>query len=191
MTTNILEAYKFAKLATVAYVDLSGAVNFSSETLIGGSSSQNRFPEPLGQQFFVADGWTVLGDPRLPAGASGSHNSASGLAATLFGRPGANGNPEEKVLAVRGTEGSEFNAALYLDLVADLGEIGGFGIAISQLVDLVNLVFRHRAGRDEKGVLQLSLRRSANPPSGAPTAKGTGVTYREGYRSRFLFEQLT
>ncbi len=172
---SFAELYKYVKLATAGYVDLTGLLQFGAEVLELRAAEQSRFPAALGRQFFTTDGWAVLGDPRHT---NGSHNSASGLAATLFGKPGTNGNPGEKVLAVRGTEGSEVNAALYLDLVqADLGEIGGFGIAISQLVDLVNLVFRHQAAQGETGVLQLSLKKGFIPPSGAPVVSVAGVSH--------------
>ncbi len=172
---SFAELYKYVKLATAGYVDLTGLLQFGAEVLELRAAEQSRFPAALGRQFFTTDGWAVLGDPRHT---NGSHNSASGLAATLFGKPGTNGNPGEKVLAVRGTEGSEVNAALYLDLVqADLSEIGGFGIAISQLVDLVNLVFRHQAAQGETGVLQLSLKKGFIPPSGAPVVSVAGVSH--------------
>ncbi len=172
MTILISDIYKYARLSTAGYVDLSGVADFAPEQLRNRANALERMPTALGQQFFVTDGWTVLGDPRHPTGASGTHNSASGLAATLFGRSG------EKVLSVRGTEIGGGLAQLNLDLLqADLSEIGGFGIAINQLVDLVNLVQRHRAGVGEQGILQFSLRRGAIPPTGAPTVSAVGLYY--------------
>ena len=169
MPITLAELYKFAKLATTGYVDLTNAPNFLSGSLVQAAREQERMPTSLGDQFFTTDGWTVLGDPRH---ANGSHNSASGMAATLFGRHG------EKVLSVRGTEGGGGATQLYFDLLeADLSEIGGFGIAINQLVDLVNLVQRHRAAVGETGVLQFSLRRGSNPPSGSLTVSAAGLYY--------------
>jgi hypothetical protein len=159
MTISISDLYKFAKLSTAGYVDLSGASNFSSETmqtLASGQGQVPRMPAVLGNQFFVGDGWQVLNDPRFKPEIH--TDTTSGFAATLFQKGG------EKILSVRGTDpgtDGQFNQDI---LEADLKEIGIFGTAISQTVSLVNLVLRMQAEKGSPNVYQFSLSDSLSLP---------------------------
>ena len=166
MSLTINDIYKYAKLATAGYIDLSGAADFDPATLrrraAGEGPQTPRMPEALGNQFFTSDGWRVVSDPRIPANSSGSHNDPeSGFAATLFQR----GTVGEKVLSIRGTEPA--GDQLYLDLIkADISQIGFLGIAISQTVSLFNLVQRMKALPGQVGVQQLQLHTTfAQPPT--------------------------
>src|SRR5882672_9337859 len=104
MSTLANDYYKYARLATAAYVDLTDVVDLRNrDQLSGAANGQRRMPTALGDQFFdVTNGWSILGDPRFPlAGGGEQHNDpASGFAATLF-KDNVTG---EKVLAIRGTE---------------------------------------------------------------------------------------
>ena len=168
MSISLPELYKLSALATASYVDLTGAFGFSPEELRNRANAQDRMPTRLGDQFFLTDSWRVVSDPRHPPGEDedGNHNSPSGLAATLFQR----GTSGEKILSIRGTEGRDalFGATFVQDLEADLVEIVGLGIAISQFVDLVNLVLRQRANPGEQNVLQFTLTRGLVPPNFVP-----------------------
>jgi len=70
----------------------------------------------------------------------------SGFAATLF-QQGENG---EKVLAIRGTEPRN---DYFVDLAVDFGGIGVLGMALPQVVSMVNLIQRLKApARGRNGV---------------------------------------
>lgn len=172
MAVNINKLYEFAQVATAAYIDLSAASNFSARTLQDLALAQGRMPDSLAQRVF-SGGWTVAADPRirLPNG-SFTHNDSSGFAATLFQRSTPSGI--EKVLAIRGTEGSLTGGQLTPDLIiSDLFEIGGLGIAISQTVSLFNLVQRMRG--TSGSVLQLALRSSTTLPQAVLSYVKVGV----------------
>ena len=159
MSLTIADIYRYAKLSTAGYVDLTGLPNFSPASLRDRADGEGeqvaRLPTSLGEQFFITDDWRVIADPRHPPTASGSHNDpSSGFAATLF-QKGANG---EKVLAVRGTEASDspLGGTFLKDLEADILQIGSLGIAIAQTVSLFNLVQRMLAEPGRTDVLQLT-----------------------------------
>ena len=147
--SNVTDYYKFATLSTASYVRMGGlsldgatfAQRAADAELNGG-----RLPLVQGQFFFDpanafgAPVWNVLSyyggdiptsvDPIAAA-------DRSGFGATLFERDG------EKVLAMRGTE--PFQDGLVDLLSADMGQIGIFGLALTQVVSMANYVARLRA----------------------------------------------
>ena len=172
--------YKYAQLATAAYVDLSTLSLFDDASLIkianeGDPHGPARMPLALATQFFNStSGWVVLGDPRylLPDGSESHDDPSSGFAATLF----KNVSTGEKVLAIRGTD-PERPGQLAKDLIeADFEEIGGLGIAIHQLVSLFNMVQRFKASEGTTDVLQLTLRTGSNPPPSGSFVTTTTAT---------------
>lgn len=162
---NASDYYKYAQLATAAYVDLSLELNLADgQRLATIANQQGRLPTALAQQFFDAgNGWAVLGDPRHLV-TSGNlprtlhDDPASGFAATLFRNKGTN----EKVLAIRGTDPSR---TFLQDLVeADLLHIGTIGIAVKQVVSLFNLVQRMRTDAGQAAI-QLRVVQGIAPTS--------------------------
>jgi hypothetical protein len=121
----------------------------------------------LGEKLFVRtdanpDVWTILhyhgGD--VPATVDPiAAADKTGFAATLFARGG------ERVLAIRGVEPSVTVADAVRDLLgASVGGIGLLGVALNQLVDLVNLVHRlYGTGMVTQVRAELALRPSAAP----------------------------
>ena len=176
---SILEYYKYAQLATAAYVRL-GNLSWDGETFAreARSNVQQRLPESLAGYLFDPtsntygnhDVWNILyyygGDNTSnPIAAA----DKSGFAATLF-RQGSNG---EKVLAIRGTEPSEDGA---VDLVgADLGQIGVFGIALTQVVSMVNLIQRLKAAEGTH-ITQITVRAELDRPNVGSYVTANGMT---------------
>ena len=157
---TILDYYEYAKLATAAYVNLSG---FTGSEIAAAANGQERIPLKLAEQMFVfdaeknADPWTVRAD--------GYHgNDPTGFAATLFERG------SEKVLAIRGTEPT---TDLGIDLLqADLAGIGIMGVAISQAVEMVNYIRRLSTPAGQT-VDRLQLHASLTVPS-VPSVQAPG-----------------
>ena len=85
-------------------------------------------------------------------------NDATGFAASLFS------DGKEKVLAIRGTEtdGEQMDLDLFR---ADLQEIGGLGMAISQLISLFNYIQVLQTAEGTPS-LQLELHHAEQKPSG-------------------------
>jgi Ca2+-binding RTX toxin-like protein len=133
-----LDYYKYATLATAAYVRMGGrsldGATFANEA---GSPDQARLPTSLGTSLFnpedpAAPRWQILS--YYGSDAREFSDDESGFAATLFQQD------EEKVLAIRGTEPGTDGA---VDLFsADLGQIGIFGIAVTQVVATANYLMR-------------------------------------------------
>ena len=142
---SILDYYKYAQLSTAAYVRV-GISSWDGATFVGLASSdeQDRLPSSIATDLFNpanadAQRWILAhyygsdntNDPIASA-------DKSGFAASLFTRDTENGT--ERVLAIRGTEPKEDGL---VDLIsADLGQIGVFGIALTQTISMVNLIQR-------------------------------------------------
>jgi hypothetical protein len=148
--STILDFYKYATLAAAAYVrmgDLPLTGQRFAEEAANPERAGGRLPLVLGQFLFAPtlqhpnpDPWKILhyhgGD--VPAAVDSiAAADKTGFAATLFERGG------EKVLAVRGVEPTVSLVDALRDLLgASVGGIGLLGVALNQLVDLVNLVAR-------------------------------------------------
>ena len=162
--------YKYGVLATACYVrlgDQSAELRTDGATFVAAADRQDdgRIPKVLGEKLFVRSDtnenvWSILnyygGD--IPASQDAvAGDDKSGFAATLF-KQGT-----EKVLAVRGTEP---NADRHWDLLAaDLGEIGILGLALAQVVSMVNLIERLKGTPGDR-VTQIGLNLSTSQPSG-------------------------
>ncbi len=144
---SILDYYKYATLATAAYVR-AGAINpldaDYQQRFSELARQQDRLPQSIAQYLFDPenafgnlDVWTVA---QYFGGDIPGYSDKTGFAATLFRKN------EENVLAVRGVEPT-FSLDGPRDLLgASIGGIGLLGVAVNQLVDLVNLVLRMGAG---------------------------------------------
>ncbi|BAO29611.1 putative Ig domain-containing protein [Sulfuritalea hydrogenivorans] len=148
--STIFQQYEYAKLSAAAYINFAG-VSYTDGRLIAeaASTKQGVIPLALATQMFVRDPvnnpnpWTVLGAPY--------NNDAAGFHATLFGRG------TEKVLAIAGTEPS-VGGQVDLDLfLADIAEIGTYGVAFHQSVSMINYILRLAAPPGSTDVLQLDL----------------------------------
>jgi trimeric autotransporter adhesin len=165
---TVLDYYKYAQLATAAYVragglDLNSATYGQDFAQLANNQSDGRLPFSIAQYLFSPTAelpnlrsWTIrhyygsdnTTDPIAKA-------DSSGLAATLFQQ----GSGGEKVLAIRGTEPFEDPVVgpFGVDLLsADLGQIGALGLALSQTVSMVNLIERLRVTKNASA-RQISL----------------------------------
>ena len=152
MDLNIQQIYDYAKLATLAYVDLSTEENPTVPSVIirvakesNAPGNTARLPESLGIQMLNPGGavsaditgqWTVLDLYFRKSEATGHSDPASGFAAMLV----QNDTTGAKVLAIAGTEPSAPQQAVQDLLEADLQQLGGWGIALAQTVSLFNYV---------------------------------------------------
>lgn len=190
---TILDYYKYAALATAAYVRM-GENPLDGATFAAQASNPNqsggRLPLSLGR-FLFDSRFAIAGYPQWRIGYYyGSDNLAdpiaaadrSGFAATLFERTTEQGT--EKVLAIRGTEPG---ADGLVDLLsADLGQIGVLGIALSQTVSMVNLIERMR-GRDGASVRQIVLNVLNDLPPLLPGAQYVQAEGKSGTSVYFVF----
>ena len=139
---NPREFYKYSWFSDLAYIlwsDVDQIASKPQETLpsvlISAANAAQRIPgnaktndmDGLADKIFTPIsrgglGWKIL---------DYHGNDATGLAASLFG------DGQEKVLAIRGTETTGIEAQRDL-LRADLQEIGGLGMAVSQVQHLPN-----------------------------------------------------
>lgn len=144
MSVTILDYYKYAALATASYVRIGNRVSATDGTVSGRifadtARDQIRLPLVLGEKLFVRtegnpDVWNIL---HYYGGDMPGVVDNTGFAATLFKKDG------ENVLAIRGVEPNVTVTDAVRDLVgASVGGIGLLGVALNQLVDLVNLVQR-------------------------------------------------
>ena len=165
---TIFQQYEYAKLSAAAYVNFSG-VAYTDGRLIAeaASTKQEIIPLALAEQMFDKDSvaargqsvWTVLGAPY--------NNDGVGFHAVLFGRG------TEKVLAIAGTEPS-VGGQVDLDLVlADVAQIGTYGVAYAQAVSLINYLLCLTAPAGATNVLQLDLSHRL-PPSNEWDPGATG-----------------
>ncbi len=172
--------YKYSWFSNMAYVLWNDSNTVNRTSMIAEASNPNvaRVPTSLGDIIFSENqqDWTV---------SSFQSNDEFGFAANVFE------NGEEKVLAIRGTEGGGiFTEQQKLDLLkADFLEIGGIGLAIRQAVSLFNYVQRLKAdktnanGSPNNTVLQLELNSvtqssilSSPVPDGVQSVTDTNVT---------------
>jgi hypothetical protein len=145
---TILEYYKYAALATAAYVRVGPDVvlpQSANQPLVGGerfaevASEGNRLPLSIATELFNpadpdAPRWQVA---HYHGGDVPGEVDNTGFAATLFKKD------RENVLAIRGVELTVTAGDAARDLLgASVGGIGLLGVALNQLVDLVNLVQR-------------------------------------------------
>ncbi len=137
---TIVDNYKYVQLATAAYVRL-GSSPWDGATFVtlASSDEQQRLPLSIATALFNpedanAPRWRIA---HYHAGDVPGYNDDSGFAATLFTRDG------ENVLAIRGVEPTASWDDFLRDLVgSSVGGIGQLGVAVNQLIDLVNLVER-------------------------------------------------
>ena len=173
--TTILDYYEYAKLATAAYVQVEDEPNLTGDRIAFQANRQERIPIRLAERMFdsrfTSSPWTI------PSG--GYHgNDPTGFAATLFER--TEGGVTEKVLALRGTEpsGSVLDPAsqFSLDLLtADLAGIGVLGVAVTQLVEMVNTLLLWSTPADSQAV-QLKLNVSNTEPAVAHSLQVPGTS---------------
>jgi Ca2+-binding RTX toxin-like protein len=174
---NILEYYKYAQLATAAYVRLgAGAWDGVRFAALAASKEQQRLPLSIGEYLFAPTQELPNPNPWNIRYYYGSDNTndpiasadLSGFGATLF-QQGPNG---EKVLALRGTEPFADGLA---DLAVDVAQIGVLGMALSQVVSMVNLIQRLKAPKDSL-VQQISVTASyqQGPGVNIPVASTDG-----------------
>lgn len=176
-TLNIAEYYRYAELATAAYVRMGGnaldGATFAAQGALP-TQSGGRVPLVLGTALFnpadaSAQHWNVLNyygnDSLSDSIAAADH---SGFAATLF-QDSVTG---EKVLAMRGTEPDQdslFGLPFGFDgvdlLSADLGQIGILSLALTQVVSMANYVMRLRAPTADTSVVQLRVAASSTQPA--------------------------
>jgi VCBS repeat-containing protein len=171
---NVLEYYKYALLATSAYVrmgtkPLEGAIFADEASSV--DQSDGRLPSSIANYLFAPTDifpnispWTIS---HYHAGDTGLTPDDTGLGATLFR------NSDENVLAIRGVE-------LPVDLLsldeadplqdlfgASIGGIGMLGVALTQLVELTNLIERLYKSEDGSStVKQVRARFNAEIPQG-------------------------
>ncbi len=149
---NTLDYFKYAALSTAAYVrmgdkPLDGATFADEASSI--DQAMGRLPLSIAQYLFDpqselpnANKWTIA---YYHADDKPGVDEKSGFAATLFQ------NSEENVLAIRGAEAGLTGGDIYRDLIgASLGGIGLLGVAVTQLVDLVNLIERLYKPEDQQ-----------------------------------------
>ena len=139
---NILDYYKYAALATAAYVRM-GSKSLDGATFADEASSldqaKGRLPLSIATELFNpadpnASRWTIA---HYFGGDIPGYNDDSGFAATLFKKDG------ENVLALRGVEANVTFGDTVRDLLgASVGGIGMLGVALNQVVDMVNLIQR-------------------------------------------------
>ena len=163
---TILDYYKYAALATAAYVRMGeGPYSGARLATLAPAQSSGRLPTSIAQYLFAPtvqfpnpNPWTVA---RYFGRDVPDYNDDTGFAATLFKKDG------ENVLAIRGVEPTVSAVDAARDLLgASVGGIGLLGVAVNQLVDLVNLVLRlYGTGQ----VTQLRAEVTLVPPaSGTP-----------------------
>lgn len=168
---NIQEYYSYSQLSSLAYVDWQAdAVGTGADyrLAVADANGAQRVPgeinvndpaiNTLGEKIFApvtdgGQGWQV---------ADFHPNDAEGFKASLFFNPTSG----EKVLAIAGTEpGASYQG--YADLLrADLQQIGDYGMAISQAVNLFNYI-QCLQGAEGESVIQLKLQVNyIIPPAG-------------------------
>ena len=163
---TIVDYYKYASLATAAYVRL-GANPWDGATFATQAANPNqsggRLPLSIAQYLFDpsqdfpnSNPWAIA---HYFGGDVPGFTDKTGFAATLFG------NGKEKVLAIRGVEASLFGEGdIFHDLLgASVGGIGIMGTAVTQLVDLVNLIERLYTPIDEHS-MQITAELSTTRP---------------------------
>ncbi len=165
---NIAKISRHSWFADLAYVRWEAAdiadppTDTNPSNLASASNGEGRLParspqndaDTLADNIFVAPphglGWQLLN--------FAPNDDDTGFAAALFGNPSSG----ETILAIRGTELGDFDRDL---LQADLQEIGGLGMAVSQTVSMFNYIRRLQAPLGNP-VFQLSLQRAALAPPG-------------------------
>jgi hypothetical protein len=183
---NIIEYYEYAKLAAAAYVNMDAyptgftATQFAIEA---NKDQSPRVPLAVANQTFVYDSennpnpWTIP-----PGGYYG--NDSVGFAATLFQRG------TEKVLAIRGTEPDLLTGEFKRDLlIADLRQLGEYGMAISQAVSLFNYVQCLMAPSAQTDVMQLQFHSALIPPT--PAQRSGDYITAPGIPPQFLWVTKT
>ncbi len=135
-----LEYYRYASLATAAYVRV-GTEPLTGARFAELAEAQKRFPALLAQYLFAPSEQYPNPSPwRIRYYYGGDRSGIqdkTGFAATLFERDG------KKVLAIRGVEITESATEIKRDLLASsLGGIGMIGLAVNQVVDMINLIRR-------------------------------------------------
>src|SRR5574340_71485 len=170
------DLYKYAALSTASYVRMGGLpelLRTDGGRFAGEAQSQGRIPISLATALFdpadsAAQRWNILGYYGSDAPEFAQDNS--GFAATLF----QDSISSEKVLAIRGTEPTEDKVIdigisllpLGVDLIsADLGQIGMFGLALTQVVSMANYVMRLKGSTGDL-VPQLKVEALLMQPSG-------------------------
>ncbi|MGE0484603.1 MAG: calcium-binding protein [Gammaproteobacteria bacterium] len=178
---SIEEIFRYAAFSDLAYVDWNElawgegadslratvdaiAAGSAPERIDDGEPSRNG----LASQLFAPNqlAWTIAHfTPNDPV---------TGFAAALFERTvdGA----REQVLALRGTEAMVLDQVMADLVVADLQEIGGLGLALSQAVSLVNYV-RRLAAPAGQAVEILDLQRAAVAPPDVTAVAVEGLHY--------------
>ncbi|MBY0266584.1 MAG: hypothetical protein K2W84_09250 [Burkholderiales bacterium] len=147
---TMVDYYKYATLSTAAYVRMANEpLSGQRFAEVAASETQARLPLKLGEKLFIGgaenlDAWTILNYYRNDrTGDAIASADKSGLGAILFTR--GSGENAETVLAITGTESTNFKE-ITSDLVSsDLGQIGLLGIALTQAIAAVNLIERMRA----------------------------------------------
>ena len=167
--------YRLAAIATAAYVrlgDLDAASRTDGATFAARARGQDRLPDSIASALFdpakasaAETQWSILS--YYGADAPEFADDKSGFGATLF----QNSATGEKVLAMRGTEPSEDLRADVFS--ADLGQIGLFGIALTQVVQMANYVMRLRAAASDL-VPQLKVEATLTQPTSQPYVVAQG-----------------
>ena len=156
---TILDHYKYAVLATAAYVRTGGSTDSAAFVEFASTAQANRLPRVLGEKLFIrtaenSEAWNIL---QYYGNDVPGVQDNTGFAATLFERAG------EKVLAIRGSEPFSDQG---VDLgSAGIGQIGVLGLALTQVVSMVNLIQRMRAEPGSPAV-QIRVNASLVPPGG-------------------------
>ncbi|MEO8165907.1 MAG: hypothetical protein ABI619_10990, partial [Betaproteobacteria bacterium] len=166
---TIADYYKYALLATASYVRM-GSNPLDGAAFSARASDPNqaggRLPLSIATELFNpsdpdAMPWTVAD---YYGGDRPGIDDKSGFAATLFK------NGVENVLAIRGVEGTLLGEGgdVYHDLLgASVGGIGMIGLALTQLVDLINLIQRLYTPEDQYA-LQIKTELSTIRPEDKP-----------------------
>ncbi|MCP5200843.1 MAG: putative Ig domain-containing protein [Gammaproteobacteria bacterium] len=179
---DIEQVFRYASFTDLAYInwsDLAWGDEAEADAAIVEAIARQSAPERIAQggrpsgaglasQLFATDqqAWSIAhfmpNDPQ------------TGFAAALFQRSVDDG--PEQVLALRGTEATVVDQVIPDLVVADLQEIGGLGLAVSQTVSLINYV-RRLAGLPGAAVEQFTLRRGDAAPDGVASLEVGGSTY--------------
>jgi Ca2+-binding RTX toxin-like protein len=179
--TTILQYYKYSTLAAASYVQAGsltlGHANYGLDfAVLANSQSGGRLPTSLARRLFDpsaavpgVDQWQIID---YYGGDIAGVTEPSGFAATLFQQG------DEKVLAIRGTE-PDADRFLGLPITgidvlsADLGQIGIFGLALTQVVAMANYVMRLK-GTAGHLVPQITVEASLTQPSVGPYLEAQG-----------------
>ncbi len=177
---TLTDYFEYACFADLAYVRWRDAARIAAnplettpEALIEAADANERIPGRIGVPSLGSSLFgTTSNGANWQLAAFFPNDPATGFAASFF----TNAHDGRRILAIRGTE------EIYRDLIqADLQEIGGLGLALSQCVSMVNTIQRLCADAGAT-TTRLELRFGAFAPDGvASVATDSGCYWLEAH----------